>query len=1252
MNAVTSAEKLEENQLIEQALEEALEEVLGDDNLAGSAILTIDALIKDKLSYLKSLCEEKFKQFLGGELNTIDAERSKILSAFEEQLGNALQKICNKKKITSLVVKVTNFPDAGYLPYSIFCPNGIRTAGIVGDNCRGTSFFSPCGNIAFQANNGKLSGKSVFFPKIKTSTDEALDVQKNKGIRRTTLHVIETSTNEKTLHAVDSNSAEPTPRTATYVTGRNQEIHTEKNFINNNSFTFDGRTGVDMDSFYSAIYTSGKKVETTLEESKVKRTFTQKGFPSMSGGIEEVEEGGVATLTPANKETTPKVAPKVAPKKETTPKVAPKKVTTPTAQNAPVTPSAGKSGKQTQCISPKSIFLTTGSLNTENEDHKEFLRSKKKLETNGSIVGIDGTESSKKALYEMFFTRIETGTIKYTTTSNRHLFSLRKNDNRKTIIGYFKDGGRDFSRDVLAAKTIEDLVTIVNHKVDGANHPIATLLEPCMDNLKQAQQAGKPLWHLKHLLLHEAECVRTQLLQASEIVATQDYLLSRTYPDANSLFSQVFEPYRRIITEESTNNFRESLGGQVEKAISKQAGYIERGEAIPPALQTPSTQHRLPNLSNIPGINKNFQYPSDLVLSKAQYDFLSQFIQSVKSGTTKKPILVAPTGAGKTFVLQMMSSLFSDLKIQFLDLTTSPEEIAKLGSSTASLKGQVIVMDENFYFPKKFFGDDHAKFLGFVKGLQDRGALVVFSGATQSKSVAGIRSDRLEGKISQAEKDLTQTQSAKEKLERATRFLARAEDGKESVCGRLLKGELTSSGGLGDIKLLFGDGTKNNFGAIGSLFCDEKGMIKNPLITIKNTKYSLTDLVGKKGDGQNCIFSASAKNDSLRKEIFAEIYQNLLSPFFHKDGQDSTKFLALQKQLEQIQAEEKKLSDELEVRKSRHDLYSAIAKSDSSVTAAYFDKTKIHSSEKELDLAALPEVTKLSPGQKCNLLFPRKIFNSEDAKNIKSLVTSFDADIAILPFKNDAGLTCWKVAHKASGSIKFETAELSNGVDGLTLTINEQKMDMKQFEKYVGFEPGISKVLDCYGSGIDDLGTIGGDYGQMSMFNGTSEKPYLQITYVSKEDLDKMTSYEMSQCDGRIRGGNPEEKLNNVDRKIVFYGSSTAEPARTNKGELWSKLAENSKKLESEMKSAYLKTKPPEEYGAKHNLATQNSKTTVSDKNPATKTVAGSDHKRPSPIKTQQPFKTQQPSNTTSMTGEPTRKVEKLTGPNRAGKGR
>ncbi len=113
-----------------------------------------------------------------------------------------------------------------------------------------------------------------------------------------------------------------------------------------------------------------------------------------------------------------------------------------------------------------------------------------------------------------------------------------------------------------------------------------------------------------------------------------------------------------------------------------------------------------------------------------------------------KAELRIPTGGGKSHLLRLISLNYGGKigSIESIDLNTSRDAIRAITASQ-SLKGKTYLLDEAFFYSDFGFFGSEVERNNFIRGLREKGATVIISGASESLAKIKIEMLRLEDKI-------------------------------------------------------------------------------------------------------------------------------------------------------------------------------------------------------------------------------------------------------------------------------------------------------------------------------------------------------------------------------------------------------------------------------------------------------------------------------------------------------------------------
>lgn len=536
-----------------------------------------------------------------------------------------------------------------------------------------------------------------------------------------------------------------------------------------------------------------------------------------------------------------------------------------------------------------------------------------------------------------------------------------------------------------------------------------------------------------------------------------------------------------------------------------------------------------------------------------------------------------------------------------INLNISAEELQQI-NETQDLKRNIVIADEAFFFGRLFLEgkiyynidsdinktdiEQIEKFKDeFIKNLQNKGAIVLVMGASESLNKINHEINRIEGKIFKEEAKIV-AQSSSKLIKEANEYFYSNKDSKgrekepiyqkvidENVLGKNLKEQIVIVKDRSKQSLLGGNPSKAEFLVRTAFYIKQLSQFLplelQELNEVKNVIDNLTPKVlGAKSaqsfDNLNLIetllgsgiFDVNKINSSpnlksnVKKEYIRLVsrgkgaaikttqLENAVKAFFEKTLDDNS---FLYNQLPKDQQQERasdgsKLGNLKEKLKVRQYQYRDLEYRRDKLTKDRFDRSEIVETqssnlegleEKKPEDSALFEIVKdnlprLEAGQKMQYILPDFNINDETCGEKGLGELKGHADIIIIPHFNEEEK---KLKCKIAGYSKnylFDFKECE--IDGINLEIKKAKESISLTEK-----PSIISFFD-------KKNAIGGDYKDASV---NISKQYIQLT---KEDCfsnenDLLTWNHLMQFN-RDRTDLDSVNLDNLELKFILPESS------------------------------------------------------------------------------------------------------------------
>ena len=478
----------------------------------------------------------------------------------------------------------------------------------------------------------------------------------------------------------------------------------------------------------------------------------------------------------------------------------------------------------------------------------------------------------------------------------------------------------------------------------------------------------------------------------------------------------------------------------------------------------------------------------DDILSRVQLNALRSIdeaiVNSSKSEKGGKAVVRIGTGGGKTYLMdkinaQYVSDAAGITKIVSIDLNSSDQD-KKFFSGTDSLKGQMIILDEAFFYGTEFDktqlnpeGDDKSaseKRNIIIKNLRNRGAVVVIVGASESLEKIDLETKRLSSKIAEID---NHNNTIQEKIDTLARNKER----------------------LGEI-----EGLKNTF--LSSKMIDKDDPTKLPrqvrkyiIGTGTDTFIKLLEELSKYEQNSALLNDVKAKLEAANtnKEVGSDDGRKLVQEAYNLVfGSKSPLITPDIGNIGDLKFRDKaSLQQKLEARQEQYEGLKQ-RRDEKTIERLQNGKTVSPSGENEID-KIVNQLSKMQPGNRLQYIIPHIDLEVTLAnqREIQKIQETTEADIIIIPFiGNDSKLGCQIYYKNSDGQFV-----LSDKIEQNQINAKLKEFGLTKDSKVISF--------------FDKKNAIGGDYGDASL--GITN----QIIDISK--IDKLTTNHLMQFN-RNRG--------------------------------------------------------------------------------------------------------------------------------------
>ena len=571
-----------------------------------------------------------------------------------------------------------------------------------------------------------------------------------------------------------------------------------------------------------------------------------------------------------------------------------------------------------------------------------------------------------------------------------------------------------------------------------------------------------PLAFRRHILLTQIDLIEKQLeVETHQLCKDQSEI-------AKNLFQGALE--------KSLSHPLKVLNAQIE-SIKTNNGQLNI------ALQNPAAEAFE---SKIEGVK------IDDILSRAQLNALRSIDEAIVNSSKNdqkggKAVVRIGTGGGKTYLMdkinaQYVSDAAGITKIVSIDLNSSDQD-KKFFSGTGLLKGQMIILDEAFFYGTEFDktqlnpeGDDKSaskKRNIIIKNLRDRGAVVVIVGASESLEKIDLETKRLSSKIAEIDDYNKIIQEKIDTLEHKKEQLGKIEDLKNKFLSSNMINKSDPKQLPSQVrKYIIGTGTDKFIELLEELSkYEQNSTLLNNVKEVK-TKLEAANKNKQVGsdDGRKLVQEAYNLVFGSKSPLITPDIGNIEEPKFRDKASLQQKLEARQTQYDGLkQRRDKKTIERLEG-----------------------GEIALPNGENEID-KIVNQLSKMEDGNRLQYIIPHLDLELTLAnqREIQKIQEKTEAEIIIIPFIGDpqSKLGC-KIYYKQDG--KFV---LSEKIEQSQINTKLKAFGLKEDSKVISF--------------FDKKNAIGGDYGDASL--GITN----QIIDISK--IDKLTTNHLMQFN-RNRG--------------------------------------------------------------------------------------------------------------------------------------